>query len=191
METLSLIRNALVEAAGDVRKLADRRVGHIVDEKAFRFLVVTRLVELDPEVTLAIERHEQFGIHDGFVDLAVGEPPQVGIEFKYTRSGQDPAAHSSMLEDLYKAASAPYPCLAVQIVQDRYRRYALRREIGWTFEPGSEGLITPEAVACLSNTARPPSHWWAGLTLVLNCVDVQDVGDAAMYVFEIENDRRS
>lgn len=186
METLSLIRTALAEAAVDVRRLAERRLGHLVDEAAFRFLVITRLVELvDQGMPLSIERHELFGTNSVFVDLAVGEPPQAGVEFKYTRSGQDPVAHRGMLEDLYKVAAAPYPCLAVQIIRDHYRRYALRREIGWTFEPGSESCITPEAVADLSVSAQPPSHWWDGVTLALKCTDVHDIGDAPMYVFEV------
>ncbi len=164
---------------------------HLLTEDVLRFATVVAIEEqgISP-------RHlglEHLLPDKGKIDLVVGSPPTIAIEFKYPRDSRtgtspDTMTTGEMLKDFYRLGDhAEIPeRWAVVLLNHRLRRHLERRtDCRWTFDAGSVLRFHPDGHKLLPATAGAQLSRWSGATVEARCESAHQIGGLRLAAFRI------
>jgi hypothetical protein len=164
---------------------------HLLTEDVLRFVTVASIE--DQGITPDRLRLEHLLPDKGKIDLVVGSPPTIAIEFKYPRDSRtgispDTMTTGEMLKDFYRLGDHPEipDRWAVLLLNDRLRAHLERRtDCRWTFEEGSVVRFHPEGHKLLPATAGSQLSRWAGSTVEARCESAHQFGGLRLAAFRI------
>jgi hypothetical protein len=180
------------------RTVARRMAGHVesgrehlLTEDVLRFVTVVAIEEqgVSPD-RIALEHVLP---DKGKIDLVIGSPPTVAIEFKYPRDSRtgfspDTMTTGEMLKDFYRLGDHPEipDRWAVLLLNDRLRRHLERRtDCRWAFNEGSGLRFDPAGHRLLPATAGAQLSRWADATVEARCESVHQIGGLRLAAFRI------
>ena len=140
---------------------------HLLTEDALRFALIMGLEErgISP-AQLRVEVPEP--LVDGKLDLVIDDPPRAVFELKFPRDSRtgispDTMTLGELLKDFYRLGRlAVRERWAVQLINDRLRRYLERRsDVIWTFTPGEVMHLPENLPSRLPQTAVSSLPSWA------------------------------
>lgn len=148
--------------AGELRTYRRAGLGHLLTEDTLRFATIRAAAAAGGEPTGMRVELPHPTISGARIDLAVGQPPAVLVEFKYPREPTEKNAAWTMtlgevLKDFYRLAAYPGPVTRVFAYAEsrRLRRYMLGAAERYGLDIDRSAIaISPAAVDALPNTAR-------------------------------------
>jgi hypothetical protein len=173
----------------------------LLTEDVVRFATVRSLVSHSVPAADIRAEWRPTQLHGGSIDLALGDPVKVAIEFKFPREPTATNAAWTMhlgevLKDVYRLAALPATVterLCVQVVSTRLRRYldasATKYGIGIGAHGGEVTSLGPDTIRRLPETARGVLGRWTEVnwSVRATCRTVLAIGpDLRLLVHDVE-----
>ncbi len=148
--------------AGELSGYRRAGMNHLLTEDTLRFATVRAAAAAGVEQAVMRVELPHPAIVGGRIDLAVGQPPAVLVEFKYPREPVDKNAAWTMalgevLKDFYRLAAYPGSVTRIFVYAEsrRLRRYMLGAAERYGVDIDRPMVsLEPDAVAALPNSAR-------------------------------------